>query len=823
MNKEFKAVPECQKYCKEHDLAFFRRDLNDTFAKICEANTFENIFNKIKSGNNSYYESWASDQKMKLYIDYDKKEIIDETSSEEIDVLSHKNDLYNIITAIREIIPEITNVYILKSIPDTTKKSYHLIFDGVYFDNYKIIKDFVEDKIKPRFTDLFKKKIIDTSVYAPKCFRSLLCTKYGQNRKLMLLKTEPFTTELREDIIHENNIDVDIFKKTCLTFITEGLVKYDYIKNDRHTLSEVKEEGDLYTDKEIIKKYLDILDTDRYTNYDKWLKIGFILYSINPKNKDLWHYFSAKWEGYNKDLVEQKWLSFTANEYIYTIHSLMYLARIDNITDYNEINGDIPDNDIRYLKVHDNILSKFIYRLYGELFVCSNPEKKEWYFFNGIRWVLDNKNYTLRKLISSEVYAKIESHIRKLKEDKCNESIIKNYNFILSKIGNGKELSCLELEFFNPLFFKMINQNKDLIGFNNGVYDLKTHQFRKGNPTDYITMTTGYDYKFYDKDDPLYIEVFTLLSQILPILDVKQFTLKSLSTCLDAYIREENFYIWSGKHNSGGNGKTTIMSLMELALGNYACTVPVSLFTTKRESANNANSALVSIIGTRLAIMSEPEASDMIQVSNMKSLTGGDTISTRDLNSRQMSFKPNSKFFMLCNKVPNLSSSDGGTLRRIKITEFVSKFVSEPKVRESDSNDLYEFKIDHNLKGKLQNYKDVFMCILIDYYKLYIQEGLLPPPDVVKVTQKYEDDNNHIKLYISENLCKTNHKDQFISKNDLKDMFKLDKNLLYTFKKFNVFANSLLQTLSIDFEKDSKNVERLPGWRFINEDDEDSD
>ena len=770
--KEFKKVPECQEYCKNNNLSFFKRDLSARYQKICEANTFDNIFTKIINGKNNYYESWHPDQNMKLYIDYDKKEKND-TESEITSDLSHKNDIYNIISEIRSIIPEITNVYLLKSIPDVTKKSYHIIFDGVFFEQNRIMKEFIQDKLEPRFGKLFKDKIIDTVVYGKGCFRSLLCTKFGQDRKLKLLKLEPFMTEMREEV--DNNITVETFKKTCITYI-ESCIKYNYVKVNRQDASEVNEQGDIYTDKEIVKKYLDILDADRYTNYDKWLKIGFILHSINIDNKDLWHYFSAKWEGYSRDNTEQKWMSFSSNTYVYTIYNLMHLARLDNITEYNEINDDIPDNDIRYLRNHDNILSKFIHRLYGERFVCSNPEKKEWYFFNGIRWVLDNKNYTLRKLISTEVYNKIDKHIRTLVDEKASENVIKIYRGILSRIGNGKEFNHLEINFFNSNFHKIINQNKYLIGFENGVYDLKTFQFRKGIPSDYITMSTGYNYISYDSDSEMYKTLIILLYQILPIPSVRTFTLKSLATTLDGCVLEQNFYIWSGKNNSGANGKSTIMDLMEQCLGDYACTVPVALFTSKRESSNNANSALMSILGKRLAITAEPEANDIIQVGNMKSLTGCDTISTRELNSRQISFKPECRFFLLCNQIPNLSGSDGGTERRIKVTEFVSKFVTQDKFDASREN---EFLRDESIKTKIPIYKECFMCIMIEYYKIYKSEGLIPPSEVDKVTQRYTDDNNHIKMYIKENLTTTTNIDNYISKNDLKEAFKLSKIDLY--------------------------------------------
>lgn len=59
---EFTKVAECIEHCNSNNLAFFRRDLNANFTKIFVADTYSNIFDKIKAGHNKYYESWSANQ-----------------------------------------------------------------------------------------------------------------------------------------------------------------------------------------------------------------------------------------------------------------------------------------------------------------------------------------------------------------------------------------------------------------------------------------------------------------------------------------------------------------------------------------------------------------------------------------------------------------------------------------------------------------------------------------------------------------------------------------------------------------------------------------
>jgi P4 family phage/plasmid primase-like protien len=814
---------DCFEYCKIKKLQCFQRDLNSAGAKVLVADSYENIFNKIKAGNNSFYEYWDAYQPIKLFIDYDNKvKPIDPTDlKKRLKVIdeqnNHKTDILNIINAVKQLIPNITGVRILKSIPNIEKKSYHIIFDGIHFSNRSIMKKFVEEQLRQKFKDLFDNKIIDLKVYGDLCFRTVLSTKFGQNRPLYLIDTEAFLNELHENAITIQDTTYEHFLKACITHVDEDSFLYGYKSEKKKNNSKkvhLMNEEDIYSDREVVRKYLDILDGDRYTDYNKWLNLGFILFSINHDFIDLWHYFSSKWENYDEDICNAKWHTFANSEYIYTINNLIHLAQIDNPDDYEELAKEIPNHDIKYLRPFDNVLSKLIYRLYGEKFVCSNPQKDEWYYFNGIRWKRENKSFNLRHKITNEVFTKIENYRRQLIKEGASDEIIRNYHNILQKLGSGIKLNCLEIEFYNENFYKIIDQDKDLIGFENGIFDLNLMEFRSGSSSDYVSLSTGYDYKYHDPGDPVYQELVTLISQILPEPETRHFTLKSLASCLDGHNRDENFYIWSGKNASGGNGKSTITELLTKALGEYAIDSPVALITGKRESANSPNSALAAIRNKRVVIMQEPASNDQIQADVMKSLTGGDRVSTRELNSTQIEFKPHAKFFLAANRIPTMSDIDGGVIRRLKITEFVSRFVEQFNAQEVEDKYMYEFKIDKELKNKLETYKTVFMCILLDYYRIYREEGIIPPDSVLKVTKKYENNNNNIKSFIDENIVK-GKKSDFITKDELKNLYKADRLLQTSFNKFTIFLNQIENALCIEFRLDTKKkIQKLEGYHI---------
>lgn len=814
---EFIKKNDCKKYIEQSgddNIWMFEKDINVKMSHTFIATTYQKIYDSIINGNNSYYESIDNTRPVKLFFDYDNKIDISSDNKKMLEQLEDKSHIYDIqelIKRIRIFFPD-NEIIILKSIPDHTKKSYHIIVCGAYFKNVKLLKSFVKENFTTGFETLVSTNIIDMSVYSSKCLRMVMCTKYEQCRPLFMLRTNTFINELREEIVQ--NISYETFLKCCICHIEDGAVEYKYKEQKKKKEHNIK--GDVFTERDVIMKYIDLLDSSRYTDRNKWLNIGYILYSIDRSYIDIWHYFSKRWDNYKEQDCNIAWESFANNEQKYTIHNLMHLASIDSPKEYAELCKDIPNHDIKYMRPYDNVISKVIYRMYGSEFICSDPQENEWYFFNGTRWNKENKNYNLRKRTINEVFNKVENYRRSLIKENASEEVIKTYNQILKILGNGVKMNCLELEFYNSKFSTIIDQNDDLIGFDNGIYDLKTMEFRKGVCSDYISMSTHYDFVKIPTNHPDYIRLEQLIEKIFPDPELRLYQMKSLSSCLDGHTRDEKFYIWSGKHHSGGNGKTTITDLALKTLGDYGCMSPVTLMTGKQTNASNSNSALASIKNKRLVIMQEPGANDIIQAGLMKNYTGGDEVSTRDLFKTQITFKIKAKFFLCCNIIPSISSIDGGVSRRLLITEFTTRFVDNPSPEVH--NGIHEFQIDRELKSILPNYKNVFMNMLLNYYILYRAEGLNPPEIVTSVTRKYENDNNAIKQFADEKLQQTTLRGLFVSKEQLRDEYNKDPVLKQAFGKFSSFLIQIENIMCSEFRKDRNGKYRLEGWCLKSDD-----
>lgn len=784
-----KCKQECLTFCNDNMCQIWQKDLNKNQSKILVAATYKEIYDNILQGKNNYYEYWLPKQPLKFYIDFDCK-LSDNQDYLESEEKIYIKDIIKIINHVKTFLGDV-KFYIMKSIPVKDKLSYHVIFDNRFFTSHSNMKSFVEDVIKPQFLNLFQKNIFDVSVYGNKCFRTLYSEKHSTGRVLYLVDNEKFFQNYDDDVI--TTFDFDDFLKTCISYLPPDCKIYNHKSISKPPKVVKPESENLMDDKQVVKHYIDLLSPERYNDRNKWLNVGFILHSINPEYNDIWHYFSKKWDNYQYQEVETAWKSFASSDYIYTMNNLIHLSKKDNPEMFEKCRNDIINYDLQYLRNIDCVLSKFIYRIYQNDFCCADSKTNTWYYYNGRKWIREDNSVVLRQKTIGEVFKLIDDYYRKLcKETEIDEDTEKKYKGILRNIGNGKKLNSLDILFHKSDFQKILDQDDFLIGFENGIYDLKQGTFRESKSDDYISLSTGYCYEEnYDERD--YKKVMTLIEQILPNKSVRDFTLMSLASCLDGTNRDENFYIWTGKHATGGNGKTTLMNIMSLSLGDYAYTAPATLITLKRESSSGANSSLFAIKNKRFVIMSEPGANDKIQVDVMKALTGGDEISTRELYCSQTNFTPKAKFFLACNKLLQLSGLDGGTSRRLKVTEYTSVFVETPDPESSN-----QFKLDPKLKDELKNYRLVFFHILLKYYKQYIDHGLEVPDEINQASENYKMSNNIIKQFIDENIKKD--KDGIILKSELSELFSKNSILKNHFSTFQNFTEHLANELKTDFK-----------------------
>lgn len=501
---------------------------------------------------------------------------------------------------------------------------------------------------------------------------------------------------------------------------------------------------------DLVKKLIHILDAKRAENYGDWIRLGWCLRNIDINLLEKWDEFSKKSQKYEEGYCEKLW--YHMREGGLGIGTLHMWAKQDNPLDYKKIvTDDISSLIYKSLSLTDYDIALVIARMFRHRYRCSSHKHHIWYEYKDHGWKEIEKGYTLfykeiptllfdeyMKLIQKESQrAQLTSDERE--KDICTKNIenltkiskkLKNTSFVKDKMY--KECSGM---FYEPRFEEKLDSNPTLIGFENGVYDLENDEFREGRPEDYISLSTGINYIEYDEENPYIDDIQHFLKKVLVNDNVREYVMTLFASILDGTNRDEKFHIWTG---SGSNGKSKIVELFQYTIGEYACIFNVSLLTQKRVGSNATNSELAIAKGKRFAILQEPEENERLNVGLMKELTGGDKIQCRCLFKEPIKFKPMFKMILTCNHMPAIPPDDGGTWRRIRRVEYTSKFVDNP-----NPNNENEFKIDRELTYKFELWKETFMAILLQYYKIYKQKGkIIEPKEILEYTNEYQRKND---------------------------------------------------------------------------------
>jgi P4 family phage/plasmid primase-like protien len=374
--------------------------------------------------------------------------------------------------------------------------------------------------------------------------------------------------------------------------------------------------------------------------------------------------------------------------------------------------------------VHHMYKYKYVYNMGG------------WYEFMNHRWVEIETVVSLEKKIGNEVVNEYLKRITYYNQNAYESQehkdqylqIGKNLTDATYKLRDNKIEIVEECKYLfnNSHFINKFDSNPDLLGFDNGVYDLKSGEFREGRPEDCVSKTTGYDYNTEHTPETT-DAINEFMARIFPDTEVRDYVFTLLASFLDGH-PDQKCYIWVG---AGGNGKSTLLELFESAIGGYAVRIPgVTLTQETHMTPNQSNPEITRLKGSRIVSTQELEK---FNINTLRNWTSGDRMVGRNLYNPQNDFKPQFKLVCCCNSLPSLSPYDEGVWRRIRVLEFRSRFVDQP----DPNNNQYEFKEDCHLTKKLGVWKGAFMFMLLEHYKIYKENGIHEPKQILDATTEY--------------------------------------------------------------------------------------
>jgi P4 family phage/plasmid primase-like protien len=393
-------------------------------------------------------------------------------------------------------------------------------------------------------------------------------------------------------------------------------------------------------------------------------------------------------------------------------------------------------------------LAEIVYYFYKDTF--NYGEDENWYVFENHKWEnIGKKNMNLRHFMQpklKELYSDLIVYYKENNEDKNKIKSIKNIIKSFDNTGQKNNIVAELTEIYsiknNPKrnFTKKLDDNKYLIGFENGIYDLQKFEFREGKPNDFVTLSVGYD--FQPEHTEKYDGLLNFLEDIQPNKDERDYMLTYLSIGLVGNLLEL-FTILTG---CGRNGKSKLVELLKRTMGDYCGSVQSQLFTRPRPDANSPDPGLLSLYKKRVVFASEPEKNSKLNSGFIKFITGRDSTTLRNCHSNDMvDFTARFITLLICNDIPECDDIDNAFSKRLRCINFPTEFVMDP-TKENQK------KIDVNIDQNFDYWKLDFMLLLIEYYKKYTKtHELKPTNNILKWTDQYKEETDLYLQFLNEN------------------------------------------------------------------------
>jgi phage/plasmid-associated DNA primase len=762
--------------------------------------TRENYMVEYKEGilnNHNFIHEWLDvKDRYKFFCDYDENK---KTKEEVIEVIKEYFKSKNL---------ELKSIEVAEK--STGDRKYHIVIED-YNGTVKVIKRFFEGM------DLK----LDMGVYRRGFFRMPNQYKPECNGKCMEISYYKVKEGLNPEIFILGNIREDskeiIIDDRDNIILREGNIIIKELDKSKDEISILPKKDKIELDKlkENVKNILNNLSNNRVDDYNNWIEIGMIIKNeIGDEGFDIWYKWSEKSEKFNSSEIFKKWTSFNYNGSL-GIGSLMRYLKEDNEEIYRELvsykRTNVEEMIMKIVRNEEDSHIKL-----AELYKLVNPDKFVigmqkgdieylYYYYDDIsgRILLDSSNTEYmrgvkniieeidkiidfkEKTYKNKIEKEDETSVKKLKIQKEELKILKR---IRKNLGSKSTYMAIK-DTIVPLYWRdniidKIDSQHNLLGFEDGVYDLDEGEFRKAKPEEYVSMTTKYNYP--QANEEIQTEIKKILKEMFKTEEDYESLLFELSYGLHGYKKYDIISIWTGR---GGNGKSILMEILKQGLGEYYEELSSGYFTNYDEKSSAPCPELLALKGVRIVNTNEIGCEQKLLINKLKKITT--SIDGRNLFKKgKITFKPQFLSILQANDLPMLSRVDDAIERRMNIRRFPYCFRSEnlmnlPEIKIYNPNlqrDIYEKK-----------YGEQLILILIDYYKKKVRDSrkFMQSESIKEETRIYLEESNPVLIWLKENYEITNDENDKISSTILYQFFKNETNKEISSQLFGRYMTSM--------------------------------
>jgi P4 family phage/plasmid primase-like protien len=248
----------------------------------------------------------------------------------------------------------------------------------------------------------------------------------------------------------------------------------------------------------------------------------------------------------------------------------------------------------------------------------------------------------------------------------------------------------------------------------------------------------------------------------------------------------------------GQTGKTTFQEALLHLLAGYAGTISSDHLVLQKHNAPDERKA-VKLVGLRFVSSSETKQGNTLDESFIKVITGGDTLTARNLYQESFDFKPQAKIWLRTNYPLTIRGTDNGIWRRIVQIPF-AKIVSKP---------------DRDLPNKLRSEAEGILVWAVRGWMDYVKNGdLYIAPSIEAAKEQYKKEQDVIGQFLDEK-CEVGPEFS-VSKNILYQEYKTWTNARgYFTKNDREFSQELTKRCNVTEKRSGSDGNRTREWRGV--------
>ena len=353
------------------------------------------------------------------------------------------------------------------------------------------------------------------------------------------------------------------------------------------------------------------------------------------------------------------------------------------------------------------------------------PQFGKWLLWDGHRWCFDETG-DVNRLAKANALSQYDK-VAQIDDFNQRQQMSRYATKSESRQAIESTIHLAKTEAGIPLRVESLDTNSYLLGVANGVINLKTGGLRVETKEEYITKQAPVEFN----PDATCPRWFKFLNQAMDgDKEMISYLKRIVGYSLTGDTKEQVLFFLFGH---GANGKSVFVNTIQDLLGDYAIQTPVSTLMTRGKGS--INNDIARMRGARFVATTETEEGSKFNESEIKLLTGGDTITCRFLRQEFFEYRPEFKIWISGNHKP--VPGDGHSIwRRLILIPF------EIIVDEVNQDKELNLKLREELSGILN--------WAIEGCLEWQEEGLKTPQKIVDAISEYKSEMDRVLTWMEE-------------------------------------------------------------------------